>query len=100
MEYLSLALAAPLPNVPIFLISAQNDVRCPVEQSRKFAERLKGENLPLTYLECSTGGHHAELSYFTLITDFFRGTYGGDKKHPLPQGWEPMADTNSFFQQG
>jgi dipeptidyl aminopeptidase/acylaminoacyl peptidase len=97
LRKLSPALEAPLPRVPVFMVGVQNDVRCPIAQSRAFANRFKEKNLPLTYLERSSGGHNSFFSHLELIKDFFEGKYGDERGHDRPEGYQVVVDSNQFF---
>ena len=93
LRLLSPALEAPLPRVPVFMVGVQNDVRCPIAQSREFAHRLKERGLPFTYLEYPMGGHDHQFSYLEQIKAFFEGQRG----FVCPEGYQIMGDTNGFY---
>lgn len=97
LRALSPALEAPLPRVPVFMVGVQNDVRCPITQSRAFANRLGEKALPLIYLEHPSGGHDSTFSHLELIKDFFEGQYGDGFHHDRPEGYQVMIDSNQFF---
>lgn len=97
LRELSPALDAPLPKIPIFMVGIQNDVRCPITQSRAFANRLTEKNLPLTYLERSSGGHDSHFSHLELIKDFFESKYGVGLGHDRLEGYQVVVDSNQFF---
>lgn len=97
LRELSPALEASLPRVPVFMVGVQNDVRCPIAQSKLFANRLTEKALPLTYLEHPSGGHGSVFSHLELIKDFFEGKYGDELNHDLPEGYQVVVDSNQFF---
>jgi dipeptidyl aminopeptidase/acylaminoacyl peptidase len=42
---------------PTFVVAGQNDPRVPVSESRQMVEKLRGNNVPLWYLEAKDEGH-------------------------------------------
>lgn len=44
-------------NKPTFVVAGQNDPRVPVSESRQMVEKLRGNNVPLWYLEAKDEGH-------------------------------------------
>lgn len=90
---------APLPEVPVLLIGTQTDVRCSIEESRKFAQRLVKKKLPFTYLEHKDGGHDCEFDYLDVVKDFFEGTIGKNANHKCLKEYELKVDTIGFFKE-
>jgi len=42
---------------PTFVVAGQNDPRVPVSESRQMVEKLRGNGVPLWYLEAKDEGH-------------------------------------------